>query len=78
MISLGTAYAFLQNKSHQKVFLKCDLHVSDAMETERKADKRIKCTYPIIFLNQKEKHRYLKISFDCIGYAIAMVQMYIY
>lgn len=50
------AYTFIQNKPHQKVFFKCDLHVSDVMETERKVDRKIKYTYTIIFLSQKEKH----------------------
>lgn len=56
MTNLGTAHTFPQNKPHQKVFLKCDLHVSDVIETERKVDRTTKCTYPIIFLNQKETH----------------------
>lgn len=71
-IHLETAYAFLQNKPYQKVFLKHDLHVSDVMETERKVDRRIKSISLIIFLNQEEKYWYHRIYSDCISSAVAM------
>lgn len=39
--------------NRKEVFLKCDLHVSDVRETERKVDRRIKSICPIIFLKKK-------------------------
>lgn len=42
------------NKINQKEYFKSDLHDSDITETGRKTDRKIKCTYTIIFLSKKK------------------------
>lgn len=48
------------NKINQKEYFKSDLHDSDITETGRKTDRKIKCTYTIIFLSKKKKQNKTK------------------